>query len=382
MLKAKILERENNASILYANIGDPNKYDFAPPKTLIEALQEAIKDPYKSGYSDSQGILPLREAISEHEKNKGINTHTPENILVTSGVSEGISMLMGCIEPNDEILLPGPHYPTYEGYANFTGVKPIDYHCIEDEGWQPDIDDIRKKITDKTAGIVLINPNNPTGAIYSESTVKSLLDLAGEHEIPVISDEIYDKLTFTGKPITPTAKLAKDVPVLTFNGISKTMITPGWRIGWAMMHDPTNIAQELWSSLNKASRIRLCSSTPLQEAVAKILNKNETWDHLSQTLGKLRKRRDVLDEAIKEIDEMSLTLPQGAFYAFPKIVKGKYFKKDWDFALDFLREEHVLFVPGSGFGKEYGVSHFRIVFLAQEDKLFNAMEKLKKFLKK
>ncbi|MFQ5978279.1 MAG: aminotransferase class I/II-fold pyridoxal phosphate-dependent enzyme [Candidatus Heimdallarchaeota archaeon] len=380
VIEANKIEKATGKPILRCNIGDPTRFDFAPPSILSKALAKAVQDKaINSGYADSQGLLELREEISKLEHEKNIY-HPPENILITQGVSEGIEFLMGAIEPGDEVLIPGPHYPTYEGFAKFLGVVPRDYLCDEENGWQPDLDDLEKKINKKTQGIVIINPNNPTGTIFSEKTVRQICNLAGQHDLVLVSDEIYDELCFSAEKITPTAKIAGEVPILSFNGISKTLVAPGWRVGWAMMHDPENLASIFWDVLNRQSRIRLSASSPEQAAVAKVLNKSETWSHLKTMKEKLQRRRDLIVKRMTQMDGVSITSPEGAFYAFPKLNHPKWKDDDWGFALELLKTKQVLIVPGSGFGKEYGSGHFRLVFLPQDEILSTAMDSLDVFL--
>ncbi|MFX0116757.1 MAG: aminotransferase class I/II-fold pyridoxal phosphate-dependent enzyme [Candidatus Hodarchaeota archaeon] len=381
VLEAQKIEKATGKAVLPCNIGDPTKFDFAPPQTLSEALGKAVTEKaINSGYANSQGVPELREEISKLEHAKGID-HPPENILITQGVSEGIAFLMGAIEPGDEILIPGPHYPTYTSWANFFGVRPIEYHCDEENSWQPDLDDLEKKITEKTQAIVVVNPNNPTGTVFSEKIVRDITNLAGQHDLLVVSDEIYDLLCFSIKRIVPTAKIAEDVPVLSFNGVSKTLVGPGWRVGWAMIHDPENRASDFWDVLNRQSRVRLSASTPEQVATAMVLNKPETWAHLEGMKAKLVRRRDLIVRRMTEMDGVSVTSPEGAFYAFPRLTHPKWKDNDWGFALELLKTEYVLVVPGSGFGKEYGTGHFRLVFLPQDDVLSSAMDSLETFLK-
>ena len=378
VLLAREVEK-TKGPVLYANIGDPCKTGFSTPMTLRNALSNgSVTEGAMSGYGDSEGLVELRKAVSNLEKTKGLE-YSLTDILITYGVSEAIGYFCAAIEPSSEILLPGPHYPTYQSFAELYGLQPIDYRCDEGNGWQPDIEDLRSKITTKTRAIVVINPNNPTGGLYSEKTVKQICDLAGEHDLVIISDEIYDKLVLDGDPIIPTAKVASEVPVLTFNGISKVYIAPGWRLGWALLHDPLGQIQELWNSFNKQSRIRLSAPTPIMAAGANALNQESIHDHVPSFVKSLRERREVLTEEIESIDGLSLTPPGGAFYAFPKIEDPKW-QDDWKFCVKFLQDQQVLFVPGRGFGEEYGKGHFRIVFLSEPSILKEMMRRVRIFL--
>lgn len=381
VIEAMRIERATGKAVLRCNIGDPTRFDFSPSLALSAALGKIIQEKsIYSGYADSQGSLALREAVSNLEHKKGID-HQPENILITQGVSEGIQFLMGAIEPGDEILIPGPHYPTYEGFAHFLGVVSKDYRCDEQNGWQPDLDDLEKKISKNTQAVVLINPNNPTGTVFSEKTIQEICNLAGQYNLMLISDEIYDLLCFSKDRIIPTARIAGEIPVLTFNGISKTLVAPGWRVGWAMMHDPESLATDFWDVLNRQSRIRLSASSPEQVAVAGVLNQPDTWSHIKEMKEKLMHRRDLVVKRMSEMKGISITSPEGAFYAFPKLTHPKWKDDDWGFALELLKNEFVLVVPGSGFGKEYGSGHFRLVFLPQDEVLSAAMDSIETFLK-
>ncbi|MFX0207862.1 MAG: aminotransferase class I/II-fold pyridoxal phosphate-dependent enzyme, partial [Candidatus Hodarchaeota archaeon] len=298
----------------------------------------------------------------------------PNRILVTSGVSEAISFISASIKTGMEILIPSPAYPPYLSYLNYHGITPVEYNTLESEGWQPDIEDLRKKITSKTQAILIINPNNPTGAVYSQSIVKKIADLAGEYNLLLISDEIYDLLTYEKGFFHSTASIT-DIPVLELNGISKTLLSPGWRLGWAILRDENDIYSEFWEALAKQSRIRLCANSPVQVAVSKILNKE--MDFLTKVIEKLKERANYFSKRINEISGLSVVKPKGAFYAFPKI---DFEIDDQSFVLDLLQETGVLFVFGSGFGK-LGKGHFRSVVLPQVSIMREAMDHVESFMK-
>ncbi|MHA1444770.1 MAG: aminotransferase class I/II-fold pyridoxal phosphate-dependent enzyme [Candidatus Hodarchaeales archaeon] len=373
IISAKEVEKTGK-KLYYFNIGDPNKYDFDTPQFLKEALIEAVTIDKANYYSDSAGDLGLREEISKRQKRLWGTNLDPDKILVTTGVSEAISFIASSLAPGTEILVPSPVYPSYLSYFTFHDVKTVEYITRENLGWQPDLEDIRNKITSKTQAIIIINPNNPTGAVYSPKIVKKITDLAGEHNLLVISDEIYDLLTF-GASFKSTASLT-DVPVLELNGISKTLLSPGWRLGWANLTDEEDKFADFWDALNKQSRIRLCANSPIQKAVAKVLN-NE-MHFLVDVNKKLKERATYFAQRINQIDGLSVRAPQGAFYSFPKI---ELEIDDREFVMNILRETGVLFVFGSGFG-ELGKQHFRSVVLPNIEIMEEALNHVESYVKK
>ena len=366
---------KDGKKIYYLNIGDPAAFDFKTPSSLKEALCNAIakEDNY---YSPSEGLPELREAVARKEKKINNVDISPEDVLVTEGISEGIEMLMGAlVERGDEILFPGPTYPPYISYTKFFEGKPVAYETIEAEGWQPNIDDLRSKITKRTRAIVIINPNNPTGAVYSRKTVKQILDIAGEHDLPVLSDEIYDQLTYE-KEFVSTAYLSKDVPVVGLNGFSKVYQMTGWRLGYLYFKGEGKKLDALKEGVEKECRIRICANTPVQIAATAALNGPQ--DFVKDIVDRLRQRRDFAWRRLNEIEGISTTKPEGAFYIFPKIRDvGSRWKTDMDFVVDLLKATGVLIVNGSGFDPDYGKGHARAVFLppiAELEEAFNALE--------
>lgn len=366
--------------IYYLNIGDPVAFDFDTPKHVKQALAKAVENG-ENAYTASEGLLELREAISQKEKRVNGLEICAEKIIVTSGISEAIQMIMAAlIDTGDEILLPGPTYPPYISYAKFFGGKPVTYETVEENGWQPNIDDLRSKISQKTRGIAIINPNNPCGALYEEKIVKQILDIAGEYKLPVLSDEIYDQITYEKKFVS-TSRLAKDVPVIGFNGFSKAYLMTGWRLGYVYFHDQNGELEELKESVEKEARIRLCVNTPVQKAGIAALNGPQT--HIKEMIEKLGERRNYALKRLNEIDGISCTKPEGAFYFFPKIRDiGQRWKRDRDFVLQLLHETGVLFVHGSGFDPVYGAGHFRGVFLPPIPVLEEALDKVELFMEK
>jgi len=366
--------------IYYLNIGDPVAFDFDTPQHVKQALMEAVEEG-ANAYSPSEGILELRQAVSEKERRINSVDISAGDVVVTTGISEGIQMVMAAlIDVGDEILLPGPTYPPYIAYAKFFGGKPVTYETVEENGWQPNIDDLRSKISEKTRGIVIINPNNPCGALYEGETVKAILDLAGEYDVPVMSDEIYDQIIYEKKFVS-TARLAKDVPVIGLNGFSKAHLMTGWRLGYIYFHDQNNQLQELKRCIEKEARIRLCTNTPVQKAGVAALSGPQ--DHIRGMIEKLRKRRDYAWKRLNEMEGISCAKPEAAFYVFPKIhAAGSKWKTDREFVLELLKETGVLFVHGSGFDTVYGSGHFRGVFLPQLETLEQAFDGVERFMEK
>jgi alanine-synthesizing transaminase len=370
---------KNGKKIYYLNIGDPAAFDFKTPPSLKEALCNAIakEDNY---YSPSEGLLELRQAVARKEKKINDVNITADDVLVTEGISEGIQMLLAAIvEKGDEILFPGPTYPPYISYTKFFEGKAVSYETIEKENWQPNIDDLRSKVTEKTRAIVIINPNNPTGAVYDRKTIKAILDIAGEHNLPVISDEIYDQLTYE-KPFVSAANVTKDVPVVGLNGFSKVYQMTGWRLGYMYFKGQGEQLQALKDGVEKECRIRICANTPVQIAATAALNGPQ--DFVKDIVERLKQRRDYSYKRLNEIEGVSTTKPEGAFYIFPKIEGiGKRWKDDMDFVVSLLKETGVLIVNGSGFDPVYGKDHARIVFLPPVNELEKAYDALENFIK-
>ncbi|MDR0460440.1 MAG: aminotransferase class I/II-fold pyridoxal phosphate-dependent enzyme [Nitrososphaerota archaeon] len=369
---------KNGKKIHYLNIGDPAAFDFKTPASFKEALCNAIakEDNY---YSPSEGLLELREAVVNKEKKINNVDISSEDVLVTEGISEGIQMLLGAIvEKGSEILFPGPAYPPYISYTKFFDGTPVAYETIEKENWQPNIDDLRKKVTKKTRAIVIINPNNPTGAVYDGKTIKEILNIAGEHNLPVISDEIYDQLTYE-KHFVSAANLTTDVPVIGLNGFSKVYQMTGWRLGYMYFKGEGKKLDTLQAGVEKLCRIRICANTPVQIAATAALNGPQ--DFVKDIIERLKQRRDFSWKRLNEIEGITTTKPDGAFYIFPKINGiGTHWKNDKDFVVELLKETGVLIVNGSGFDPVYGKDHVRIVFLPPINDLEEAYNKLEQFI--
>jgi alanine-synthesizing transaminase len=366
--------------IFYLNIGDPVAFDFSTPLHIRQALCKAVEEG-ANNYSPSEGLPELRQAVAEKERRINSVSISAEDVIVTSGISEGIQMVMAAlIDEGDEILLPGPAYPPYIAYAKFFGGKPVTYETVEENGWQPNIDDLRRKISKKTRAVAIINPNNPCGALYGETIVKQIIDMAGEHDLLVLSDEIYDQITYTEKFVS-TAHIAKNVPVVGLNGFSKVHLMTGWRLGYLYFHDQRNQLSELKQCVEKEARIRICANTPVQKAGVAALNGPQ--DHVKDLVRRLRQRRDYAWKRLNEIEGLSCAKPEGAFYVFPKIhAVGSKWKTDMEFTLELLKETGVLFVHGSGFDPSYGAGHIRGVFLPPLETLEQALNKVEQFMEK
>ena len=366
--------------IFYLNIGDPVAFDFPTPPHIRQAMIEAVQSG-ENCYSTSEGVPELRQAIAEKEKRVNDVNVPAENVLVTSGVSEAIQMVISAlIEKGDEILVPGPAYSPYISYSKAYDGTPITYETMEEENWQPNIDDLRSKISDKTRAIVIINPNNPSGALYRKKVVKQILDVAGENDLLVLSDEIYDQIRYV-KDYVSTAHLAKDLPVIGLNGFSKVYLMTGWRLGYVYFHEQNGELQELQQAIEKEQRIRICANTPAQMAGIAALNGPQ--DHVKRMVDKLKLRRDYAWKRLDEIEGISCAKPEGAFYFFPKIHGvGSKWKTDMEFAIKLLKETGVLLVHGSGFDPIYGAGHVRGVFLPPIETLEEAFNEIERFMKK
>lgn len=363
---------KSGTKIIYLNIGDPVKYDFPTPEHIKRALIDAVLNNFNY-YADSEGILELREAIVEKESQKGLSISV-EDVLVTNGISEGLDMVAASIvEPNTEVLMPGPYYPPYASYVKFYGGKPIEFKLTDDG--TPDLDDIKSKITPKSRALCVINPNNPTGEVFSGKSLKQLIDIAAENDMYIVCDEIYDKLVFD-KEFTGIGKVAKDAAVILLNGFSKVYLMTGWRCGYICMNSNCQKLENIRNNIPKLARVRIATNLPVQKAAVAALQGPQ--EYIAETVTKLKNRRDLVVKRLNEIDGISCKLPNGAFYTFPEI-SLTHWKTDKDFVLDLLNKTGILTVHGSGFG-ELGKGHFRIVYLPSEQVLEEAMDKLSDFI--
>jgi len=368
--------KKKGKKILHLNIGDPNVFDFQTPKHMIEAVNKAMLE-NKNNYAHSMGVPEAREAIVREQERLGINKVTTDDVLVTTGVSEGIELVMNAlIDPGENILTPIPSYPVYLAVVHKIGASLNQYLTNEDNGWQPDLEDIRKRINKKTKGIVLINPNNPTGSMYDRKTLEEIIELANEHDLVIFTDEIYNKILFDGEKHTPLASLTNDIPIVTFNGLSKNYIVPGWRVGWSVFTGPKDEIAEYKEAVFKMARARLSAPGPFQYAVKPALEGPQ--DHIEDMNRRLQERRDLLYKRLNEIAGFSCVKPKGAFYAFPKFDLGV--KDDKKFVLDLLYKKQILTVFGTGFGYPKP-DHMRIVFLPPIEILEEAFNKLEEYVK-
>ncbi len=379
MVKADEVRRTGK-KILYLNIGDPVKYGFDTPPHIKDALKKAV-DTDLNYYSASEGVKELREAVAEKENSVNGAHIEPRNVVITQGISEAISFLMGAIlNPGDEVLLPGPSYSPYMTFAKFFDGKPVTYRTIEDRGWAPDLTDLENKLTERTRLIVVINPSNPTGSLYSRNDLSRILEIAASRNIPVAADEIYDRIVYDGT-FTSVASLAKETPVFGLNGFSKKYLMTGWRLGYLYLQDPGTEMKDVWDAVQRISRIRLCASTPTQYAGVEALRGPQ--GHIAEMVSKLRRRRDLSWKRANDIPGLSATKPAGAFYLFPKIEAiGERWKNDYEFVTQLLEETGVLLVHGSGFDPIYGKDHFRAVFLPDESILTEAFDAIENFMRK
>ncbi|MCH3977746.1 MAG: aminotransferase class I/II-fold pyridoxal phosphate-dependent enzyme [Candidatus Methanomethylophilus sp.] len=361
------------------NIGDPNKWDFETPEYFKETLRQAV-DNTDNGYGDSQGNLDLREAIVDRERQKNGISIQAKDVYVTAGVSECINVMFGAlVEPGDEILVPGPGYPNYDQYINFYEGKTVPYRMIESEDWRPDVDMIRDRITNRTKAIVVINPNNPTGAVYSEKDLREIGDIAAEYDIPVISDEIYDKIVFDESvPFFSMSRLPDDIPRVILNGFSKVNLMPGWREGYCYFMDRNGLMDEIREGMMKQFRARICANVPCQEAARASLQGPQ--DYIVEMNRKLRERAEYSYKRLNEIPGITTNKPHGALYIFPHVDLGSRWNSDRDFVYDLIDKTGVVLVHGSGFCKEFGQSHFRSILLPPLEKLEEAYGLLEKFM--
>jgi alanine-synthesizing transaminase len=358
--------------ILMLNIGDPLNFDFATPPHVVEAVAKAMRDGH-NGYAPSSGIPSAVEAIRAEAEAKGIGSIV--DIFVTSGVSEGVEICFAALlEEGENILCPSPEYPLYTAIVAKMGLEPNSYRLDEQNNWEPDLDDIRRHVNPRTRGIVLINPNNPTGAVYSKATLEAIVEIAREHNLVIFSDEIYDKLILEGEQ-TAIASLASDVPVVTFNGMSKNYFAPGWRVGWGIVSGPTEAVKPYVEAVNRLLRSRLCASHPMMHAIKPALEGSH--DHLVEGVAKLRRRCDLTVEWAQRTPLVSCTPPKGAFYVYPRL---EIPDSDEHFVKQLLQEKGVLVVHGSGFGQDPGTRHFRSVLLPDEATLNSAYAAISEFL--
>ena len=371
--------RANGEKILRLNTGNPAEFGFlAPDEVISDLIQHAVDS---EGYSDSKGIFSARKAIMQYCQLKGFPSLDINDIFTGNGVSELIVMAMqGLLDTGDEVLIPMPDYPLWTASVSLAGGTAVHYLCDEQSGWFPDIDDIRSKITSNTKAIVLINPNNPTGALYSKDLLLEIVQVARENNLIIFSDEIYDRLVMDGAVHVPIASLAPDLFVVTMNGLSKSHRIAGFRVGWMVLSGEKSHVKGYIEGLNMLASMRLCSNVLAQSVVQTSLGGTQSVDKLLLPGGRVYEQREFIYKAINGIPGLSAVKPQAAFYIFPKIDREMYkIDNDEQFVLDFLKQEKILLVHGRGFNwKE--PDHFRIVYLPRVDELAEIQEKMERFL--
>ena len=370
---------ESGKKILKLNIGNPAPFDFHAPDEVIQDIMSNVAD--CEGYSDSRGLFSARKAIMQYYQLKKLPNLNIQHIFTGNGVSELIQLAMNALlDDGDEILIPAPDYPLWTACATLAGGKPVHYICDEQADWYPDIDDIESKITSKTKAIVIINPNNPTGALYPDEVLEQIAQIARENELMIFSDEIYDRLIFDGQKHTSIASLAPDVFCVTFSGLSKSHMVAGFRVGWMVLSGNKAGAEDYIEGLNMLSNMRLCSNVPAQSIVQTALGGYQSVNEYLQPGGRLYEQRELVYQMLNDIPGISVKKPQAAFYIFPKLDIRKFnITDDVKFAYDFLHEQQVLIVQGSGFNWPVP-DHFRVVYLPHRRQLRQAIEKLGNFL--
>jgi len=378
MDRARQME-EDGQKIIKLNIGNLAVFGFDAPE---EIQQDMIRNlPNSAGYSDSKGIFGARKAVMHETQRQGIKGVGLEDIYLGNGASELIVMATnGLLDDGDELLLPAPDYPLWTAAVSLSGGTPVHYLCDEANGWMPDIEDIRKKITPHTKGIVVINPNNPTGVLYTNALLQQIIDLAREHGLVIFADEVYDKVLYDGVKHTPIASLSSDVLTLTFNSLSKSYRSCGYRAGWLIVSGDKKPAADYIEGLNMLSNMRLCANVPGQWAIQTALGGYQSINDLVGEGGRLRKQRDLAYELITAIPGVTCVKPHAALYLFPRLDPKVYpIKDDQQFFLEMLQETKVMLVQGTGFNWP-NPDHFRVVFLPHEDELREAISRMAKFL--
>lgn len=376
--KAQQLEAAGQ-KIINLNIGNPAPFGFDVPDEIVHDMIVNLRN--AQGYSHHLGIFPARKAVMHYTQQLNIHGVTIEDIFIGNGVSELIIMSMQAIlNDGDEILVPSPDYPLWTTAITLAGGKAVHYVCDEEADWNPDINDILKKISPKTKGIVLINPNNPTGAVYEKDILERIIDIAREKNLMLFSDEIYDKILYDGHQHFPVAALSDDVLTFTFGGLSKNYRAAGFRGGWLIMSGPVHKAKSIAEGLNLLASMRLCANVPTQFAIQTALGGYQSINDLVSKEGRLTKQRDLIYKLMTDIPGISCVKPKGALYLFPKIDFDRFdFRDDDDFAYRLLDDKHILIVPGTGFN-HMDRQHFRIVFLPQADELEFAGKQMRDFL--
>ena len=377
MDEAARMEAEG-VKILKLNIGNPATFGFRAPNELLEIMAGNLDK--TEGYSDSRGLLTARQAIAEYDKKKGIEGVGVQDIYTGNGVSELITLSMqGLLDYGDEILVPSPDYPLWTASVSLAGGTAVHYICDEQSGWYPDIKDIEKKVTPRTKGIVVINPNNPTGALYPLDILKKIVEIAEKFDLIIFADEIYDRLVMDGKKHTSIASLTDKCLCITFNGLSKSHLVAGYRVGWMSISGAKENARGYLEGINMLSNMRLCSNVPAQSLIAPALSMEKETEALLVPGGRVYEQRELITNAINAIPGLHTTKPEAAFYCFPKMdVKKFNIHDDEQFALDLLHRQQILLTHGGGFHWEKP-DHFRIVYLPDVETLQKAADAIAKF---
>jgi alanine-synthesizing transaminase len=375
---AKKMEEEGHR-VIKLNIGNPLPFGFEAPEEIVVDVIRNMRD--ASGYTDSLGLFAPRKSIMHYCQEKGIQGVTVEDIFLGNGVSELIVMAMqGLLNNGDQVLIPTPDYPLWTAAVSLSGGIPVHYLCDEANEWYPDLNDIRSKVTSNTKAIVVINPNNPTGALYPKEILEGILQIAREHGLIVFADEIYDKVLFDGNKHTSIASLADDVLCITMNGLSKNYRACGYRSGWMIVSGDKRHAKDYIEGLNMLASMRLCANVPGQMAIQTALGGYQSINDLIGPNGRLTRQRDLAWKMLTEIPGVTCVKPKGALYLFPKLDPVMYpIKDDEQFMLELLKEEKILLVQGSGFNWPHP-DHFRVVFLPHENDLAEAIGRLARFL--
>ncbi len=376
--KARQMQEEGH-KIIQLNIGNVAAFGLMPPDEIVQDMIRNLPD--AAGYTDSKGLFAPRKAVVHYTQQCGVSGVTVDDVYLGNGASELIQMAISAlVNDGDEILIPAPDFPLYTAVVGLSGGKPVHYICDEGAGWLPDIEDMRRKITPRTRGVMVCNPNNPTGALYPDAVLLQILQLAREHQLVVFADEIYDKTLYDGNTHTAMASLADDVLVISFNGLSKNYRSCGYRAGWMVVSGEKRHARDYIEGLNMLASLRLCSNTPGQLAIQTALGGYQSIKDLVAPSGRLCKQRDLAYTLLSQIPGVSVVKPKAALYMFPRLDPKIYpISDDQDFAYELLAEQKVLIVQGTGFNW-IAPDHFRLVFLPNVDDLAEAVGRIEKFL--
>jgi alanine-synthesizing transaminase len=376
--KARQMEDEGH-KIIKLNIGNVAAFGLEPPDEIVQDMIRNL--PHAAGYTDSKGLFAPRKAVVHYTQEKGIKGVSVDDVYLGNGASELIQMSMqALLNDGDELLIPAPDFPLYTAVVGLSGGKPVHYICDEQAGWMPDVQDMRKKITPRTRGIIVCNPNNPTGALYPDAVLLEIIELARQHQLVVFADEIYDKTLYDGHKHTSMASMADDVLFVTFNGLSKNYRSCGYRAGWMVVSGEKRHARDYIEGLNMLASLRLCSNTPGQLAIQTALGGYQSIKDLVAPTGRLCKQRDLAHSLLTQIPGVSVVKPKAALYMFPRLDPKLYpITDDQQFAYELLAEQKVLIVQGTGFNW-IAPDHFRLVFLPNVDDLTEAIVRIEKFL--